>query len=195
MIKSGIYKITNLTNRMFYIGSSQNVIKRWIDHRSFLNTNRHENEYLQNAWNKYGEVNFELEILEVVVLELLEEREQYWLDSTKCCDRTIGYNLSPSSENCRGFVHTEATRAKLSALKKGKPRSEETKAKISASMIGRQFSEETRAKMRTAQLGKKKSEEFKEMKRKELLGNQINKGRVQSEEHIEKRLRSRGYIY
>lgn len=187
MIKSGIYKITNLTNQMFYIGSSQNLIKRWRDHRSVLNVNTHKNIYLQNAWNKYGKVNFEFEILEIVALEFLIEREQHWIDHTKCYNRTIGYNLSPTAGNCAGFIHTQETRLKLSALRKGKPRTEEAKAAIKEGWKKRKergsVSEETRAKMRAAQLGSKKSEMTKEKHRQRMLGNQFNTGRVQSDEH------------
>lgn len=199
MIKSGIYKITNLTNQMFYIGSSQDLIKRWRDHRSVLNVNTHKNIYLQNAWNKYGEDNFEFEILEIVHIDLLIEREQHWINFTKCYDRTIGYNLSPTAGNCAGFIHTQETKAKLSALRKDKPRTEKAKAAIKEGWKKRKergpVSEETRAKMRTAQLGKKHTEEFKRKMSERLKGNKYNLGKVQSDEHIEKRLRSRGYIY
>lgn len=60
----GIYKIVNITNSKVYIGQSNNIKKRWTEHRSALNNNRHVNVHLQNAWNKYGENNFEFVIIE-----------------------------------------------------------------------------------------------------------------------------------
>ena len=58
---SGIYKIVNKINGKYYVGSSKDVINyRWIHHKRALRSNRHKNDYLQNAWNKYGEDNFEI---------------------------------------------------------------------------------------------------------------------------------------
>ena len=59
---SGIYKITNNVNGKFYIGSSQNISRRWYDHKRELRIQKHHNKYLQRAWNKYGEENFSFEI-------------------------------------------------------------------------------------------------------------------------------------
>jgi group I intron endonuclease len=61
----GIYKIENKANGKVYIGQSANINKRWIEHRSNLNNNRHPNRKLQNAWNNYGQDNFDFNILEV----------------------------------------------------------------------------------------------------------------------------------
>ena len=56
---SGIYKITNKTNGNYYIGSASIICNRWWIHISKLRKNCHSNKYLQNAFNKYGESNFE----------------------------------------------------------------------------------------------------------------------------------------
>lgn len=61
-----IYQIRNKINNKIYIGSTNNVRKRWNNHRSKLNNNIHENQYLQKAWNKYGEINFQFSIIEEV---------------------------------------------------------------------------------------------------------------------------------
>ena len=55
---SGIYCIINIKNSKKYIGSSKNIRQRLWSHRAELRHNKHENSYLQNAWNKYGEQNF-----------------------------------------------------------------------------------------------------------------------------------------
>ena len=52
MLESGIYKITNLTNGMVYIGSSINIEIRLKHHFRELKNNRHKNRHLQNAFNK-----------------------------------------------------------------------------------------------------------------------------------------------
>src|SRR5258707_535337 len=61
---SGIYCIENLVNGKKYIGLSINIEDRWYVHKTTLRGNYHDNSYLQNAWNKYGENNFECWIIE-----------------------------------------------------------------------------------------------------------------------------------
>ena len=65
---SGIYKIINKINGKYYVGSSVNIKdypnNRWSRHIADLNANRHHNDYLQRAWNKYGQDAFEFIIIE-----------------------------------------------------------------------------------------------------------------------------------
>lgn len=60
-MKSGVYIILNIINNKYYIGSSKNVYIRLREHKSNLKGNKHENQRLQNAVNKYGINNFEFE--------------------------------------------------------------------------------------------------------------------------------------
>jgi group I intron endonuclease len=60
----GIYKIFNKVNNKYYIGSSNNIKRRWRDHKKMLRGNRHDNIYLQNSWNKYGENNFDFIVID-----------------------------------------------------------------------------------------------------------------------------------
>lgn len=115
---SGIYKITNRTTKKIYIGSATNFCRRWSAHYSLLRRNKHENEYLQNAWNKYGENDFVFEILEYVEdkKELLS-REQYWLDFTRCYDRKIGFNIDTIAGNSLGRKTSHKTKEKLKRVK------------------------------------------------------------------------------
>jgi hypothetical protein len=76
----GIYKIQNKINNKCYIGSSINILTRLQKHKSLLRKNRHNNSYLQNAFNKYNESNFSMEILEICNLENLLEREQHYVN-------------------------------------------------------------------------------------------------------------------
>lgn len=93
----GIYKITNLINGKFYIGSSNDIHRRWKEHINELNRNVHCNKYLQKSYNKYGIENFEFTIIEVCSEDEQIIREQYWIDITNCYDKNIGYNLSKSA--------------------------------------------------------------------------------------------------
>ena len=80
MKKCGIYKITNLVNNYFYVGSSVNIGSRFSNHRSTLRHNRHINPKLQNAWNKYGENNFEFKIIEICDPSKVYQIEQKYLN-------------------------------------------------------------------------------------------------------------------
>ena len=77
---SGIYCIENKINHKSYIGSSKNLYQRLLKHFALLRHNKHENAYLQNAWNKYGESSFEWSIIEICDISILTEREQYCID-------------------------------------------------------------------------------------------------------------------
>src|SRR6185503_19285195 len=103
---SGIYKIINLINEKFYIGSAVNIRKRWNCHKYQLRKNKHPNSHLQNAWNKYGELNFKLELIEFIENknELLF-REQFYIDTLK-----PPYNLAPNAKSMLGFKHNEASK-------------------------------------------------------------------------------------
>lgn len=61
---SGIYRIVNKQNGHQYIGRSSDIEFRWRNHVSDLRGNKHVNEHLQYAWNKYGNNVWEFEILE-----------------------------------------------------------------------------------------------------------------------------------
>lgn len=77
----GIYKIeSNNDLSKFYIGSSVNITKRWGEHLSALNSNRHFNYKLQDYYNKYPNENFKFSILEECSIDNLLKREQFYID-------------------------------------------------------------------------------------------------------------------
>ena len=111
--KSGIYQIRNLVNNKIYIGSATNLRKRLNTHINKLKTNIHENKKLQNAFNKYGERNFTLEIIEFVEdKSKLLEHEQYWMNRFNVVKD--GYNIQPIAGNSLGRIVTQETREKMS---------------------------------------------------------------------------------
>lgn len=75
----GIYQIYSIIDQKSYIGSSKNIKQRWYRHKSELRRNKHHSVYLQRAWNKHSENNFEFKILENLEDETkLFDRELYW---------------------------------------------------------------------------------------------------------------------
>ena len=127
---SGIYKIVNKVNRKYYVGSSKDIIHyRWIQHKRALRANRHKNDYLQNAWNKYGEDNFEIIILKQIPPKFLLEEEQNYLNIAQS-EQHKCYNLKFKSE---GGNLSAYSLKKIGDVHRGKPLRIETKKKISES--------------------------------------------------------------
>ena len=80
----GVYAIINMVNQKKYVGSSNNIKKRWTSHKTRLNNSTHHSDFLQRAWNKYGKDNFTLIILEVLSSDNTASdifiKEQEWID-------------------------------------------------------------------------------------------------------------------
>ena len=114
---SGIYAIRNLVNNHIYIGSSINLEKRNYNHFRNLKNNKHGNDYLQKAYNKYGKDNFIFEIISYIEDKTkLIEYEQKWLDFFN-----PEYNILKTAGSPLGTKMSDETRKKISESKKGKP--------------------------------------------------------------------------
>jgi group I intron endonuclease len=90
---SGIYRILNNVNSKSYIGKSIRLYHRKYQHFVQLRSNRHQNSYLQYAFNKYGADNFSFEVLEICDENILGQREHYWIKHLDTNNRKKGYNL------------------------------------------------------------------------------------------------------
>lgn len=162
-MNQGIYKIINVVNDKFYIGSAVNLRKRKARHFSELRTGKHKNRHLLAAWNKYGEQAFVF-----VVVEPVEDRAQLLEAENRWLKQHVGkdycYNigtdatapmlgvsgeLSPTwgyqhtddakaniGKHSRGRAHTSESREKIRQYLLGKPKPAEVRAKISASLSG-----------------------------------------------------------
>lgn len=76
-----IYKITNLINGKEYIGKTNLTIEdRFKQHIRDSKRKSFEKRPLYDAINKYGIENFIVEKVEQCKEDLLNEREQYWID-------------------------------------------------------------------------------------------------------------------
>lgn len=163
--KVGIYKITNTLNGMIYVGSTVNLYRRKNEHLKELRHNKHHSLHLQNSYNKYGEAIFVFTILELVFdLDILTDREQYWIDFYKSSDKNLGYNIRKKAESNVGLTASQSTRERLSNVNKGHKVSEETRIKLSIANKGKKriVSQETRLKLSIANKGKKKTQETKD---------------------------------
>ena len=97
--EGGVYEIRNTITAQLYIGSAKRFIKRFLEHRNKLRGNKHENQHLQNAWNKYGENVFIFNALVILENNELDQRlvcEQKFLD--QYWESGILYNMKPFTD-------------------------------------------------------------------------------------------------
>lgn len=80
---TGIYCIMNIDSSKMYIGSSNNILKRFKEHRFLLRKSLHHCKYLQRAWDKYGEKTFEFLVIELCSVDDLLTREIFYIKNTK----------------------------------------------------------------------------------------------------------------
>lgn len=109
---SGIYKI-DFPNGKIYIGQSQNIYKRILEHNQRARKGSHGSRKIQlceQAIQKYGEIS-QIDILEECPLEKLDEREKYWIEYYDSTDELKGYNLLDKGNVAgrRGADHTNAS--------------------------------------------------------------------------------------
>lgn len=148
---SGIYSITHTGSGKFYIGSSVNVERRWLDHKKLLRAGKHHSIHLQRAWSKHGEASFAFEILIACALDELQGIEQIAINEFSPVFNMTDCVASPM----RGKKHTAETRAKISAKRAGQIVSVETRAKLSAARSTWVLSDASRKKISVARTGMK----------------------------------------
>lgn len=170
-----VYKIRNLVNQKFYVGSSQNKRERFRNHRRLLRLGTHHCKHLQAAWNKYTEECFVFEVVEEV-----PEDGDLWAAEDRWLDEHFGkpycYNAGRSAD--------APMRGRVGALHPqfGTSLREDTKQAIATSlrefyaanpdarpMLGKTHTDESKERNRQAKLanptrawlGKERSEETK----------------------------------
>lgn len=195
--KSGIYEIRCKVTDDAYVGSSRNIGRRWYGHRARLRNNIHPTKHLQNAWNKYGEENFEFSIVEFCDVECLVDREQVYLDSgayiynkaTKAYNPMAGAKLSPEHVEAlrrhnTGKVRSEATRRLMSESQKRDKARPEYKAAARERMLGKAVPQEVRDKISATLKGRplapEVAEKVAEANRRRIAEEGVKEGSLQA---------------
>ena len=157
----GIYKIINVVNNKFYVGSAVDLKRRKTRHFSELRNGKHNNRHLQAAWVKYGEQSFVFVVVEALADDAdLLAAENIWLKEhvgkDSCynigVDATapmlgIGGEASPTwgrkrtpeelaAQSWAGRKHSPEAKERIRAALRGKPQSADVRAKISATLTG-----------------------------------------------------------
>ena len=155
-MNTGVYCIRNRRNGKRYVGSAaRSIKKRWESHVNDLNGNRHGNDRLQRAWNKYGPEAFVFKVLQRCPAKFCIRIEQRWMDRYRAAGIYL-YNICPRAGSCLGSKRSMAFRRHMRRMSSGKKQSAETIAKRIAKLKGHEVSAETRAKIAARHRGKPK---------------------------------------
>lgn len=133
---SGVYCIRNIINEKIYVGSAVNFYRRYLQHKHALLNNKH-NKRLQNFVNKYGMDCLYMSILEVCNIDLLLEREQYWINEFQSYEKELGFNICPIAGSSLGAImpdsHKKASKKRMlgNTYMTGKHHSDGTKLMLS----------------------------------------------------------------
>ena len=156
-IKNGIiYIITNKVSKKIYIGlTTRDVSVRFKEHL-------YENSIVGKSMRKNKIENFTIDIIEqnIKTIEILNEKEIFFIAKYNAKDRNVGYNLTSGGKGSTGYKPSQEAIRKMSEANKGekhylfgKHRSEETKRKLSIANIGKHHSPETIQKISKANSG------------------------------------------
>lgn len=165
---SGIYKIQSKCKpERCYIGSAVNIHNRWRMHTWTLEKNRHDNQRLQNHYNKYGIGDLEFSVLLGCDKEDLVKNEQYFIDTynpyfniCKVAGNTLGYRHPQElkdkwSRDRKGVRPSPEAIEKSAKSRRGRKMPDSVKQKISKSHMGIGHTKETRKKLSKSHKGKK----------------------------------------
>jgi len=138
--KSGIYMFKNLINGKQYIGSSQNLKKRFMEYFNINHLLKNNYMAICCALIKYDYSNFAITILEYCEPEKCLIREKHYLDIV-----IPKYNIAQDpTAPMSGRTHSEKSKIIMSDAKKGKNHpnygqtlNDETKTKISDALKGK----------------------------------------------------------
>lgn len=176
----GVYKITHIGSGKSYIGISKNIHRRWVQHKSWVNT-KNRRSAIYAAMQKYGIDAFTWQVIEECEVDLLEARECHWITIFDTFNN--GYNLTAGGEYNKEV--SAETKQRMSDAQKGKKQSKELIEKRIKSgqdhyKYGQIVSEETKEKIRKTLTGRKQNPAIT------AKISQSNTGKKMSPEAIEK---------
>ncbi len=111
----GLYKLVNRATGQCYVGQSQRVEKRIKEHFRLLRHNKHTNQHLQNAYNKYGAENFYGAVeVECQNIEELDQLEDQFLQGNAWFDEPTVYNIADFAKApMRNKRHSDEVRQRI----------------------------------------------------------------------------------
>jgi len=127
---TGVYRLVNRVERVSYVGSSRNLLKRRAEHFRLLRQGKHPNARLQAAFTQYGEAAFEW-VYEVACVDLEDAREIELaaLRGDLTFDESVEYNIARDAFPMMGRTHSAATKDRISKTKQGAARPLDARAR------------------------------------------------------------------
>lgn len=171
-----------------YIGKSTNIKQRLSRHRRNVKNNVLSKFY--TAVKKYGWDGFVFGIVEECDVNILDEREIFYIEKYKTL--TEGYNMTSGGDGGVTWIPDEETREKYRKRMKDFKHTDESKKKISEANSGRKWSEESRKNLSEKLKGKKGPIISEEAKKKLSLA---RKGISRPKEVIEKIIKTKKEKY
>lgn len=152
----GVYAIQNRLSRKCYVGSTTDWNRRRKTHLRELRTGKHHCQYLQRAWNKYGESSFEFIFIHEVDESVIYAAEQAVMDIFH-----EKYNTGTfAGKAFLGRTHSTEALAKMKAKRAGQVITEETKQKLREANLGKTISSDCRQKISKSLSGLVRPEGF-----------------------------------
>lgn len=112
MEKGKIYKITNIINGLTYIGCTVNPIEQRFYEHLYRCYNSDYKSKLYNSIKKYGEKNFEIELIFECDLDVMYDFEKKYIKEYDTYRN--GLNSTLGGEGCLGYEHTIDAKQKIS---------------------------------------------------------------------------------
>ena len=115
----GVYAIVHVPTNVGYVGSANDLRRRFKEHKTFLRGGRHHSKHLQNAWNKYSEESFEFKTLTCAESAAqARELEQAFLDcfyqqTMNCKPSAIGFPIGDEHHAKRDDFHMKTVMQRL----------------------------------------------------------------------------------
>jgi len=167
----GIYCIRNIKNEKVYIGQTNGNMNKAIQIRKYNLKAKKCNRRLKNELEKYEINDFTILAVEECPIELLDEKEKYWISYYQSDNPEFGYNIQPGG---RKSTHPKEVREIIANSRRGTHLKDSTKLKIGLKHKGKFLTEKQRKHLSKINMGKSYPKRAKQKPEKEIIREDIS---------------------
>lgn len=164
MVKLGVYTLTNKLTGTLYIGSTTDLRRRLIQHRSLLVDGIHNAKDLLSSFRLCD--IYQLNFIPCATIEIARDLELRMITMMNGYPKlaNVLHSGKPMPQSTRDLIRNNRTSTK------GVPKSDETRANMSRARIGFKMSQAAKDKVSRANTGRKhvRSQEYRDKIRKSL---------------------------
>lgn len=199
-----IYKIKNIINNKIYIGqTTRKLNKRIYEYKAAFKYGNFYNQYLLNAFNKYGWDCFEFSVIDTAeTIDELNNKEIRYISEYKSNQKEFGYNIECGGKNAIPNIETIEKMSKshigikqtdywinkriakagsVDAKKYGRKKCYEEKKYLS-NISPKYWQGKTRDEITKQKISKTKKENGLSTKQKEIICKKVNKININTNE-------------